>query len=259
MRVVTYNVNGMRSAMKKGASSLFASLNAEVVCLQETRAPLEFLQETAAELGYEHQTHTLAHKAGYSGSSILSRWAPDETLNQVGIDWIDVEGRVAAMRFGDLWVVSFYFPSGSSGQVRQIYKYELLDAVTPWLQKLRGRGQKQQVILCGDVNIAHKNADIRNWRGNQKSSGFMPVERGWLSYLFDQLGWVDSFRTREHPEHEYTWWSNRGNARENNVGWRIDYQIVTEGLRDKIANMGIAREEVYSDHAPYWVDYQWRK
>ena len=202
-----------------------------------------------------HAHFQSALRKGYSGVALYSRRKPDTVLTSLGAQEFDDEGRYVEMRFGDLSVVSLYVPSGSAGPERQASKDRFLEFFLPKLREWIGSGR--QYILCGDWNIAHRNIDLKNWRSNQKNSGFLPHERAWLDAAFDAVGWVDGYRAL-HPATEgeaYTWWSNRGNARANNVGWRIDYQIVTPGLRDKIRAASVYKDSFFSDHAPLTLDY----
>ena len=175
-------------------------------------------------------------------------------MKGLGFDYCDNEGRYIQFDYPNLSVVSLYLPSGSSGDERQVVKYDFLARFAEHLLELKAAGR--ELIICGDYNIAHKNIDIKNWRGNQKNSGFLPEERAWLDQLFGELGYVDAFRLKNQAEEEYTWWSNRGQARANNVGWRIDYQVITPGLVEQVLDVDIYRDTRFSDHAPLLVEYQ---
>jgi exodeoxyribonuclease III len=256
VRVVSINVNGIRSAASKGLGPWLAAQGADVVCLQETRAAAEqFPTEAACPPGY-HVCHHVAEKKGYSGVSLLSRRKPDRIV--VGFGWpdFDAEGRYLQADFGELSVASIYLPSGSSSPERQAVKFELLARLMPWLRRLREDGR--QYVLCGDWNIAHKPIDLKNWRANQKSSGFLPEERAWMDELFGPAGFVDAFRVAEQRPEQYTWWSNRGQAWAKNVGWRIDYQVITPALAGLVRSASIYRDARFSDHAPLTIDYDWR-
>jgi exodeoxyribonuclease-3 len=194
-----------------------------------------------------------ALKKGYSGVAIYSRIKPDKIIDKIGWREADDEGRYLQANFGKLSIVSLYLPSGSSSEERQTIKFDFLDRFISVLKKMRR--QKREYIICGDWNIAHKKIDIKNWKGNQKNSGFLPEERSWMDNLFNKLGMVDSFRVANQEAEQYTWWSNRGQAWAKNVGWRIDYQIVTPGLKDKIRTASIYKDERFSDHAPLIIDY----
>ncbi|HEY8118994.1 MAG TPA: exodeoxyribonuclease III [Methylophilaceae bacterium] len=255
LRIISVNLNGIRSATNKGFYAWLQKQNADLICMQELKAQLadmttEMLQPTGY-YGYFHY----AEKKGYSGVGIYSRQKPDAVIEGLGIGDIDAEGRYLELQFGKLSVVSLYLPSGSSGEERQAFKFSVMERFMPHLQALVASGR--EVVICGDWNIAHKEADLKNWRGNKKNSGFLPEERAWLTDLFDRVGWVDVYR-QLHPDTtdaSYTWWSNRGQAWAKNVGWRIDYQIATPGMAAKAGASSIYKEERFSDHAPLIVDY----
>ena len=254
MRIVTLNVNGIRSAAGKGLFDWFKRQRAEVLCLQETRAEREQLAEPHYfPRGWHVHYNVAKTRRGYSGVAIYARREPDAVLDTLGWAPFDDEGRYLELRFGKLSVVSLYLPSGSSSEERQAFKYRVLDWLTPQFDAWRTSGR--EYVLCGDWNIAHKPIDLRNWRANQKNSGFLPGERAWLDHTFERQGWVDAFRALKPEAAEYTWWSNRGQAWANNVGWRIDYHVVTPGLRDALRRTAIYRERRFSDHAPLTVDY----
>src|SRR5205823_3305123 len=231
LRVVTLNVNGIRSAAKKGLFRWLAAQRADVVCLQEMKCQEIDLDAKLHGLKAFQACHAFAEKKGYSGVALYSRKMPDEVRRGFESREFDAEGRYVEARFGDLWVVSLYLPSGSAGPQRQKSKFRCLKDFLLHLRRLRSRGQ--EIILCGDWNIAHQEIDLRNWRSNQKNSGFLPEERAWLSQVFDELGFVDVFRRINQEAEQYTWWSNRGRAWAKNVGWRIDYQIATPGIAAK--------------------------
>ena len=253
MRVISLNANGIRSAARKGFFDWLRVQRADVVCIQETKAQEHQLEHGMFRPGPFHCHYFDAEKKGYSGVAIYARREPDEIVRGLGFDEFDREGRYIEARFGRLSVASVYLPSGSSSEARQAAKFRFLDLFMPYLRRLRRR--RREYILCGDWNIAHKPIDLRNWRSNQKNSGFLPVERAWLTDLFDRVGFVDAFRVVDQREEQYTWWSNRGQSWDKNVGWRIDYQIVTPGLRDKVQKARIFREQRFSDHAPLIMDY----
>jgi exodeoxyribonuclease-3 len=200
-----------------------------------------------------HTFFNSAERRGYAGVAVYSRREPDEVLTKLGGAEFDSEGRYLELRFGRLSVVSLYLPSGSAGPERQASKDRFLEFFLPHLKRWIGNGR--DYVLCGDWNIAHRQIDLRNWKSNQKNSGCLPDERAWLNALVDKHGWIDSYRTLKPDGEDYTWWSARGAARANNVGWRIDYQIVTPGLRAKLKSCAIAATPRFSDHAPYIVDY----
>jgi exodeoxyribonuclease-3 len=253
MKIITLNVNGIRSSARKGLFGWFAKQNADVVCLQEIRANEEQLDELFYPQGYHCYFHC-AEKKGYSGVAIYSRLEPQHIV--AGLEEAPEfhgEGRYIEAQFKDLSVVSVYLPSGSSGEHRQASKFRFLDFFLPLLERLRKSGR--EYIICGDWNIAHKEIDLKNWRGNQKNSGFLPEERAWLTRIFDEIGYVDAFRVVNTDADQYTWWSNRGQAWAKNVGWRIDYHIVTPGLAQRIRAASIYKEERFSDHAPLIMEY----
>jgi exodeoxyribonuclease III len=256
MRVISLNLNGIRSAATKGVYAWLATQDADIVCLQELKAQapdlsLEMLNPPG-HYGYFHY----AEKKGYSGVGIYAKKQPDQIIEGLGIADIDAEGRYIEAVFGDLSVVSLYLPSGSSGEERQAAKFSFMERFLPRLEALAQSGR--EFILCGDWNIAHREIDLKNWKGNRKNSGFLPEERAWMSDLFDRVGLVDVYR-RLHPSHEgeaYTWWSNRGQAWAKNVGWRIDYQIATPGIAAKARSASVYKDQRFSDHAPLIIDYE---
>jgi len=253
MRIITLNANGIRSASRKGFFQWFERQDADVLCLQETKAQRSQLGPEITDLaGYQSFFHD-AVKPGYSGVAIYTRRAPDKVHAGLGWEDLDREGRYLQVDTGKLSIVSLYLPSGTSGEERQAYKFDLMERLLPELRRMRRR--RREYVICGDVNIAHKMIDIENWRSNQKNSGFLPEEREWLTRVLEELKFVDAFRAVNQQPREYTWWSNRGRAREKNVGWRIDYQLVTPGLRDAVRRASVYREERFSDHAPLTIDY----
>jgi exodeoxyribonuclease III len=254
MRIITLNVNGIRSASKRGLFRWLASQKADVVCLQETRALEHQLEGHECELpGYLRHFYA-AERPGYSGVAMLARREPDRVLRGFKHDEFDREGRYLELQFGKLSVVSLYLPSGSAGPERQASKFRFLGDFMPHLQKLKRA--RREYILCGDWNIAHRQIDLKNWRSNQKNSGFLPEERAWMDRLLDKEGYIDAFRSLvAEPEH-YTWWSNRGAAWAKNVGWRIDYQILSPGLAGTPRKAHIHKESRFSDHAPLIMDYR---
>lgn len=254
MRIITVNLNGIRSAANKGFFDWLRHQRADVVCVQELKAQAADLTREMLQpgrlLGYFHY----AEKKGYSGVGLYSRRQPDEIIEGLGMADIDAEGRYLEARFGQLSVVSLYLPSGSASEARQAAKFDFMARFLPHLSALRKSGR--EVILCGDWNIAHTEKDLRNWRSNQKNSGFLPEERAWLGQVL-ALGWVDVYRAL-YPEAEgegYTWWSNRGQAFAKNVGWRIDYQIATPGIAARARSAKVYKAQRFSDHAPLIVDY----
>lgn len=255
MRVITCNLNGVRSAARKGFFDWAKDQAADVICVQELKAQEKDMQDPALHLpeyqGYFHY----AQKKGYSGVGIYTRHVPSQVVTGLGFDVADDEGRYVAVQLGNLWVASLYLPSGTSGDERQSVKYQFLDRYANYLTKLRDTYPDHQFIITGDWNIAHKNIDLKNWRGNQKNSGFLPEERAWMDQLFGTMGFVDAFREVNQDADQYTWWSNRGQAWAKNVGWRIDYQVVTPGLKPTIKSAKIYKDQRFSDHAPLIIDY----
>lgn len=255
MRIITLNANGIRSAARRGFFTWLRYQRADIVCIQETKAQEHQLTDSVFHPRGFHAWFHDAEKRGYSGVAIYTRSQPDSVI--VGLGWpdFDREGRFLEVQFGKLSVVSLYAPSGSSSEERQAFKFRFLDAFMPYLRSLRRK--RREYIICGDWNIAHRKIDLKNWRGNQKNSGFLPEERAWMDKLFGPAGFVDAFRIVNQEPDQYTWWSNRGRAREKNVGWRIDYQVITPGLRERVIAAKIYNSQRFSDHAPLIVDYLW--
>ena len=253
MRVISVNVNGIRSATSKGLIKWLKTQRPDVVCLQEIKALESDVPEEVLRWKNMHAFYHPAEKKGYAGVAIFSKREPEKVIIGTGIEWVDAEGRYLEVQFGNLSVVSLYVPSGSASEVAQAKKFRFMDVFMPYLIKLKKSGR--DVIIVGDWNIAHKEIDLKNWRGNKKNSGFLPEEREWLTTLFDKVGYVDTFRTLNDKPDQYTWWSNRGNARENNVGWRIDYHLCTPGIAATATKTSIYTKTWFSDHAPLTVDY----
>ena len=254
MRVITVNVCGIRAAAAKGLFRWLRRQRADFVCLQETKSQEHQLAEHDVQLPGYHAFFHDAEQKGYAGVAIYSRQPPERVLRGFGIDEFDREGRYLEAQVGRLSVVSLYMPSGSSGAHRQASKVRFLEAFTPHLARLRRR--RRDYILTGDWNIAHRPIDLRNWKSNQKNSGFLPEERAWMDELFGPAGYVDAFREVRPGPDLYTWWSNRGQARANNVGWRIDYQVVSKSLAGKARAASIYTRKRFSDHAPLVMDYE---
>ncbi|HTH95331.1 MAG TPA: exodeoxyribonuclease III [Rhodocyclaceae bacterium] len=255
MRIISLNLNGIRSASSKGVFEWLAQQDADVVCLQELKAQApDMTKQMLNPDGYQGWFH-YAEKKGYSGVGIYSRHAPENVVIGLGNAEFDAEGRYVQLDFPNFSVVSVYLPSGSSSPERQEAKFRFLDVYAPHLKKLRDAGR--EVVICGDWNIAHKEIDLKNWKGNLKNSGFLPEERAWLTQLFEGDAWVDVYR-RLHPAHgdeAYTWWSNRGQAWAKNVGWRIDYQVATPGIAATAHAGAVYKAQRFSDHAPLTIDY----
>jgi exodeoxyribonuclease-3 len=255
MRVISLNLNGIRSAVHKGLLDWLPRQKADVVCVQEIKAHATDLTDAMRNprplKGYFH----FAEKKGYSGVGLYSKREPDRLIEGFGIPDIDAEGRYLEARFGSLSVVSFYVPSGSTSEERLAVKFRFLERSIPRLHELAISGR--DVIVCGDWNIAHKEIDLKNWRSNQKNSGFLPEERAWLSGVFDHLSFVDVFRRIDSRAEQYTWWSNRGQAWAKNVGWRLDYQIATPTIAARASAASIYKAHRFSDHAPLSIDYDY--
>lgn len=254
MKIITLNVNGIRSAAKKGVFEWLISQQAEVICLQEIRVNADQMLPFTTILPGYHCYFESAVKPGYSGVAIYSREAPVHVKRKLGFALSDDEGRYIHIEWEGLTVASLYMPSGTSGETRQALKYQFMDKFEKILADYRQR--EEVFIICGDWNIAHRPIDLKNWKANQNNSGFLPEERAWLDQLFDRAGWLDAFRVLNQSPEQYTWWSHRGRAWEKNVGWRIDYQVVSPQWREAIQRVDIYKEERFSDHAPLIVEYR---
>jgi len=256
LRVITLNVNGIRSAARKGLYPWLAAQKADVVCLQEIKAQEADLADGPYSLkGYQRYLHA-AEKKGYAGVALYCRRKPLSVASGFGVREFDAEGRFLEANYGGLSVISLYLPSGSAGPHRQASKFRFLEKFMSHLKRLKNSGR--EVILCGDWNIAHREIDLKNWRSNRKNSGFLPEEREWLTGVFDRVGFVDVFRRLNAKPEQYTWWSNRGQAWAKNVGWRIDYQIATPGVAARARRESIYLKQRFSDHAPLRIDYDWK-
>jgi len=253
MKIITANTNGIRAAAKKGFFDWLKTQDADVVCIQETKAQIHQLEDPMF-----HPNHAYYHdaeKKGYSGVALYCKREPDQLIVGMGNEEFDSEGRYIEAQFGNLSVVSLYLPSGSAKEERQVFKYRMMDFFMDKMKEMKKSGR--DVVICGDWNIAHKNEDIKNWKGNKKNSGFLPEERAWLDTLFDDVGFIDAFREVEQEEHTYTWWSNRGQAYANNTGWRIDYHILSPSMRGTVQNTEVYKEQRFSDHAPLIINYDY--
>jgi len=256
LRIVSLNLNGIRSAERKGFLPWLARHKPDVLCVQEIKAQqADMTAELLAPAGYLGHFH-YALKKGYSGVGIYSRKDPAKVSTGFGVREFDDEGRYVRADFGKLSIISVYLPSGSSSEERQQAKFRFMEKFYPHLKKLAASGR--EFVLCGDWNIAHKEIDLKNWRGNRKNSGFLPEEREWLTRVFDELKWVDVFRRVDQRPEQYTWWSNRGQAYAKNVGWRIDYHIATPGIAATARKVAIYKDEKFSDHAPLTIDYDYK-
>jgi exodeoxyribonuclease-3 len=254
MRIITLNANGIRAAARKGFYQWLPRQKADVVCIQETKAQVHQLE--ADPVFFPRRWHVFyedAERKGYSGTALYSRREPDEIIRGFGVPEFDDEGRYLEARFGRLSVISLYAPSGSSNEDRQASKFRFMDAFMPYLKSLREADR--DYLICGDWNIAHRKIDLKNWRSNQKNSGFLPEERAWMDELFDGAGFSDAFREVNQAPDQYTWWSNRGQAWTKNVGWRIDYQVMSDNLDGSVRGAKIYKTKRFSDHAPLIMDY----
>ncbi len=255
LRIISLNLNGIRSAWRKNVYPWLGEQQPDIVCLQELKAQAGDLSDEMLAPNGMHAFYHYAEKKGYSGVGIWSKVAPDRVVEGFDGAEFDAEGRYIRADFGRLSVISLYLPSGSSSPERQEAKFRFLDVFLPHLQRLRDEGR--DIVLCGDWNIAHREIDLKNWKSNQKNSGFLPEERAWLTEVLDGQGWVDVYR-RLYPEATdacYTWWSNRGQAWAKNVGWRIDYQIATPEIAASARQASIYKDARFSDHAPLILDY----
>jgi exodeoxyribonuclease III len=255
-RLVTLNLNGIRSAASKGFLAWAEKAGADCMCVQEVRAQAHDVAGRFERIGALKGHFHYSQKRGYSGVGVYARKRPTEVIVGLRNREFDAEGRYVEARFDNarrrFSVISCYFPSGSAGEHRQLAKYRFLEVIYPHLLRLK---RQREFILVGDINIAHNEIDLKNWKSNQKNSGFLPEERAWLTRLFDQAGLVDVFRRLNDKPEQYTWWSNRGQARANNVGWRLDYHLATPNVAAKATRETIYLDQRFSDHAPVTVDY----
>lgn len=257
LRITSLNLNGIRSAWSKNLLPWAEALRADVVCLQELKAQLPDLTPEMQRPDGMHAFYHCAEKKGYSGVGLWCRRQPERVSEGIGNAEFDAEGRYIRADFGNLSVISLYLPSGSSSPERQEAKFRFMEEFFPQLRALRAEGR--EIVVCGDWNIAHREIDLKNWKSNQKNSGFLPEERAWMTRVLDELGWVDVYR-RLYPEatgESYTWWSNRGQAWAKNVGWRIDYQLATPGIAAAARKAEVFKDSRFSDHAPLTVDYDY--
>jgi exodeoxyribonuclease III len=252
MRIISYNVNGIRAAMKKGFIEWLKTDPADVICLQEVKAQETDVDTTELEaLGFHHHWFC-AQKKGYSGVAVFTKIKPDAVKAGCGFEQSDFEGRVIELTFGDVKLINAYFPSGTSGDHRQTYKYSWLDEFHGYLEKIKKKNPK--IILCGDYNIAHTEIDIHDPKGNKNTTGFLPEERAWMDKFLGS-GWIDSFRHFNKEPHHYSWWSQRfPSVRLNNKGWRIDYISVTKPLEKLLTGAAIYPDVKHSDHCPIYLD-----
>lgn len=252
-KIISANLNGIRSASQKGFFTWLAQQEADFVCVQELKAQApDMLPELLNPNGFYGHFH-YAEKKGYSGVGVYSKQKPDHVVIGFGDAQFDAEGRYVRCDFGNLSIISVYLPSGSSSPERQAAKFDFMEVFYPHLKELQASGR--ELVICGDWNIAHKAIDLKNWKANQKNSGFLPEERDWLSRVLDELAYVDVHRQLDPRAEQYTWWSNRGQAWAKNVGWRIDYQIASAGIAARARNVVVYKEQRFSDHAPLLIDY----
>lgn len=251
MKIISYNVNGIRAAMKKGLLEFIKEGGFDIVCIQETKAQPDQIDTSLLEdLGYHHHWHS-AQKKGYSGVLTLSKAKPDHISTGCGIEKYDNEGRIIRTDFGDWTLLNCYFPSGTSGEIRQAFKMDFLADFQNWIETLKK--ERSKLIIVGDYNIAHTEIDIHNPVSNKKSSGFLPEERAWVTQWLES-GFTDAYRHTNPGEQTYSWWSYRANSRANNKGWRIDYQCISDNIADKIKSSRHIKEAVHSDHCPVFVE-----
>lgn len=253
-KIISANLNGIRSAHKKGFFNWMASQDADFVCVQELKATVDDMTEEFLAPGGYHGHFHYAEKKGYSGTGVYSKLKPDAVRIGFGSPEFDAEGRYVRADFGQLTIISVYCPSGSSSPERQEAKFRFMALFLPHLLELRAEGR--EVVICGDWNIAHHEIDLKNYKGNKKNSGFLPEEREWLTKVFDEAGYVDVHRGLDKRPEQYTWWSNRGAAYEKNVGWRIDYHVATPGIAAQAHTVSVYKDERFSDHAPLIIDYR---
>ena len=257
MRIISVNTNGIRAAARKGFFDWLPVIDADVICIQETKAQVHQLTDDVFHPEGYHNYFFDAVKKGYSGTAIYSKEKPKKVIYGIDVsdkwDEFNNEGRVIEAQFDKLSVLSVYLPSGSSKEERQLAKFRFMDLFMDLLKDFKRK--RRDFIICGDWNIVHTEHDIKNWKGNQKNSGCLPEERQWLTTLFDEIGYVDAFRELDQEPETYTWWSNRGQAYNNNVGWRLDYQVLSPKLKGKVIRTEVYKEQKFSDHAPFIVDY----
>jgi exodeoxyribonuclease-3 len=252
-KIITCNTNGIRAAARKGFFDWLQKEQPDVVCIQETKAQEDQLTDPVFSPAGYHCYYNDAIKKGYSGTALYSKVEPQRVITRLGWDPADSEGRYLQADFKGLSVISLYMPSGSSSEEVLQKKLRFMDIFMDHLRVLRRK--RREVIICADWNICHQQIDLKNWRSNQKNSGFLPEERAWLDVLYDEVGYLDSFRLVNTEAEQYTWWSNRGQAWAKNVGWRLDYQVISPKLADKVRGADIYKEERFSDHAPQIMEY----
>lgn len=254
-RIITANTNGIRAAARKGFFDWLAREQADVVCIQETKAQADQLEDPVFHPEGYHCFYNDAVKKGYSGTALYSRVKPRKITTSLGWEPVDSQGRYLQADFDGISVISLYVPSGSSGEEAQARKNVFMDQFFEHLKVLRRK--RREFVICADWNICHREIDLKNWRANRKNSGFLPHEREWLDKVYDELKYIDSFRLVNQEPEQYTWWSNRGQAWANNTGWRLDYQMITPGLENRVEGASIYKDERFSDHAPHIMEFDW--
>ena len=253
MRIITFNCNGIRAAARKGFFNWLATVDVDIVCLQETKAQVDQLTDPIFHPENFHSYYFDAERKGYSGTALYCRAKPLKITKGLGFEIADSEGRYLQVDFNGLSVASLYLPSGSAGEERQARKFAFMSQYMQHMEMLRK--DDREYIICGDWNICHKEIDLKNWKANKKNSGFLPEERQWLDTLYYELGFIDAFRMVNQEADQYSWWSNRGQARAKNVGWRLDYHVISPGLHGKVISAEIYTAQNFSDHAPVILDY----
>jgi exodeoxyribonuclease-3 len=253
MKVLTLNVCGIRASQKKGLFEWLKKIKPDLICFQEVRALEEQISSDDFNISGYKRYMSVAEKKGYSGVCIYTKEIPKNINESFGSKLFTSEGRFIELELNKLNIISIYFPSGSSGEVRQELKYQFMSKFESYLKKIKKINKP--ILICGDWNIAHKEIDIKNWKGNKKNSGFLPEERAWIDKIINHYGYIDTFRFINDKPDNYTWWSNRGRAWDNNVGWRIDYQMLSSPKDIKILSADIYKKERFSDHSPLIIDY----
>ena len=253
MKVLTLNVCGIRASQKKGLFKWLKKVKPDLICFQEVRALEEQISSDDFNITGYKRYMSVAAKKGYSGVCIYTKETPKNINKSFGSKLFANEGRFIELELNKLHIISIYFPSGSSGEIRQELKYKFMSKFESYLKKMEKRNKP--VLICGDWNIAHKEIDIKNWKGNKKNSGFLPKERAWIDKIINYYNCIDAFRFINDKPDNYTWWSNRGRAWDNNVGWRIDYQMLSSPKNVAILSADIYKKERFSDHSPLIIDY----